>query len=308
MQLALVSGRPVSFTMDMYSSLYLQRPEVQLQLHSTVGSVVHGRNLWADLTKSLPQDSSRDFGDDQGNGQAGGLGGGFGGSFGGGGFGGGMGGMGGAPPTNADAPFDDRAPFDPTQGFASAASGAEVGELFRYEIEDSVSLPRQKSAMLPIVSHPIQGDKISIYNSATHDKHPMNGLQLINTTDLHLMQGPITVLDGGEYAGDAQIADLAPEEKRLISYALDLEVEVNLNVEKPDRRFANARIRKGVLQLSYRTTRTSQYVVSNASSHPRNLLLEQRIDKSWQLVTPSEPDEQTRDLYRFAIEVAPGKN
>jgi len=41
------------------------------------------------------------------------------------------------------------------------------------------------------------------------------------------MQGSITVFDGGTYAGDARIEDLQPKEERLISYALDLKIEVD---------------------------------------------------------------------------------
>ena len=64
--------------------------------------------------------------------------------------------------------------------------------------------------MLPIVNETVKGEKVSIYNPAVQAKHPLNGLRLTNSTELHLMQGPITVFDGGAYAGDAKIEDLAP--------------------------------------------------------------------------------------------------
>ena len=62
--------------------------------------------------------------------------------------------------------------------------------------------------MLPIVNARAKGEKVSIYNPSTHAKHPLSGLQFTNTTDLHLMQGPITVFDAGAYAGDAKIQTL----------------------------------------------------------------------------------------------------
>ena len=78
------------------------------------------------------------------------------------------------------------------------------------QIDAPVTLARQQSAMLPIVNDSVKGEKVSIYNQSVQAKHPLNGLQLINSTALHLMQGPITVFDGGSYAGDAQIEDLPP--------------------------------------------------------------------------------------------------
>src|SRR5262249_47368292 len=113
-----------------------------------------------------------------------------------------------------------------TSGVESVAQAQEAGELFAYTIKTPVSLGRQHSAMLPIVNQEIDGEKVSIYNPAQHPKHPLNGLQITNTTGLNLMQGPVTIFDGDTYAGDAKLPDLKPGEKRLAAYALDLGMEV----------------------------------------------------------------------------------
>ena len=42
-----------------------------------------------------------------------------------------------------------------------------VGNLFQYAIAMPVSLPRQQSAMLPIVNAEVKGEKVSIYNPAS---------------------------------------------------------------------------------------------------------------------------------------------
>src|SRR6185369_16534256 len=87
----------------------------------------------------------------------------------------------------------------------TAAQGGQAGELFQYVIKTPVSLPRKKSAMLPIVSANVEGEKVSIYNEHVQPKYPLNGFRLKNTTSLHLMQGPITVFDANAYAGDARM-------------------------------------------------------------------------------------------------------
>ena len=43
--LTLVSGRPISFTMDLYQPLYMPRPEVQLELYSSLLPQLHGQDL-----------------------------------------------------------------------------------------------------------------------------------------------------------------------------------------------------------------------------------------------------------------------
>src|SRR3954447_22018478 len=81
--------------------------------------------------------------------------------------------------------------------------------------------------MLPIVGKDIEGSRVSICNEKTQAKFPLLGLKLKNTSGLHLMQGPITVFEGSNYAGDSRILDLQPDEERLISFAIDLGTEVN---------------------------------------------------------------------------------
>src|SRR5207244_12236741 len=107
------------------------------------------------------------------------------------------------------------------QGVASAAVATELGEYFQYQLEQPVSLPRQKSALLPIVNGPVEAAKVSIYNDTVHAKYPLLGLRFKNTTGLHLMQGPLTVFDNNSYAGDARVGDLQPNETRMGRYSVD---------------------------------------------------------------------------------------
>src|SRR5439155_26960359 len=98
-------------------------------------------------------------------------------------------------------------PVDLSKGVASAANAVNLRDFFSYEIDHSVSLGRQKSAMLPIINQPIEARRVSIYNERVHGKFPLLGLKFKNNTGLHLNQGPITIFDGPSYAGDARILD-----------------------------------------------------------------------------------------------------
>ncbi len=189
----------------------------------------------------------------------------------------------------------------------SLSQATNVGELFQYEIATPVTLPRQESAMLPIVNESVKGSKVSIYNQQVQAKHPLNGLRLTNSTDLHLMQGPITVFDGGAYAGDARIEDMQPGTERLISYALDLDTEVAPEtVGHPDE-ITQVRLIKGVLYVDHKHQRTNKYTIKNSGKRVKTVLIEYPFDPGWKLMTPKEPSEKTRNQYRFAVEAEPGK-
>ena len=184
-------------------------------------------------------------------------------------------------------------------GVASAASGEDVGELFRYVITAPVTLNRSESAMLPIVNDSVKGEKVAIYNPAVHAKHPLSGLRLTNSTSLHLLQGPVTLFDGNEYAGDARIEDIPPGSSRLISYALDLETEIAVEEKVAEPVLISLQIHKGGLHLRHKTTREARYTLKNSSAREKQVLIERPLDPTWNLVTP-EPAEKTRSLQRFA--------
>ena len=297
--LTLVSGRPISFVMDLYEPMYLDRPEVKPELFASL----RPRTYDQDLAKKEAEFRAADA-------DAGLLG-------------GGQnrardslarrGAMPAAPPApSAGAGFlakaDEKArAFQPQQGVQSVAQASDVGEMFRYTIATPVKLARGKSAMLPIVNESVQGEKVSIYNEATHAKHPLNGLRLKNSTELHLMQGPITVFDDSAYAGDAQIQDLPPGSERLISYAMDLDTEVAPTIKEDPRRLTSVKIAKGTLHTSHKYARTKTFTVKNSGKKATKVLIEHPIQQPWAIVEPKEPAEKTRSDYRFAVNAEPGK-
>ena len=189
----------------------------------------------------------------------------------------------------------------------SVAQGAALGELFRYDIATPVSIARQRSAMLPIVSEPVQVEKVSIYDEQVLAKHPLAGLRLVNSTKLNLMQGPITVYAGDAYAGDARIEDLSPGGERLISYAVDLDVEVAPRSQRLPDAVVSVRLAKGTLVATRKLARRKVFEVKNSGADAVNLLVEHRRQQGWKLVTPEKPAETTRDRYRFAVTAEPGK-
>jgi len=313
-QLSLVSGRPISFVMDLYQPLYTTRPVVEPELYLSLRPPVYGdavesdrladfagRGLVAEAPAGpMPAESaqrrkldlkagvdpvtgapaqslarSRSFGS-----------------------GGGAAGLALADAAKPTAFFKD---------VAASAEGAQAGELFQYSIKTPVTLARQQSAMLPIVSQKIAGEKVSIYNQNVQAKRPLNGFRLKNTTPLHLMQGPITVFEEGTYAGDARIEDLAPGQERLVSYALDLKTEVEPQTGSGRQELVSVSIKKGTLIANRKMTEERTYSVRNRDQKKKTILIEHPFRSDWKLVEPKEAAERTRDVYRFPVNVDPDK-
>jgi Domain of unknown function (DUF4139) len=189
-----------------------------------------------------------------------------------------------------------------------ATTSTELGDFFEYRIAHPVTLPRQKSALLPIVSEEVEGSRVSIYNEATHAKFPLLGLRFKNTTKLHLMQGPITVFDNHSYAGDARILDLQPNEERLLSYAIDLGVEVEPVVHDPYEEIVQVKIVKGMLETTRKLRESKTYTIKNRTEHERSVLVEHPYRPAFRLVSAPKTQERARDVYRFEVLVASGKS
>lgn len=194
------------------------------------------------------------------------------------------------------------------QGVESVASAEEVGDYFQYVIDHKVSLPRQKSALLPIVNDPVEAVRVSIYNESVQPKFPLLGLKLKNTSGQNLMQGPITVYEGSTYAGDTRIMDLQPGEERLVAYALDQGTEVKAEGQAAPQQLVSVRILKGAALATSKFRETKTYLVKNRSPQDRTLVIEHPVRPEWTLVTPDKPRERSRDVYRFEVQVGAGKS
>jgi hypothetical protein len=191
-------------------------------------------------------------------------------------------------------------------GVIAAASAGQVGELFQYSV-GHVSLPRQRSAMIPIITDDIAIERVSIYNQRVLAQHPLNGARLKNTTGKHLLQGPITVIDANTYGGDARIDNLPPGQERLISYAIDLQVQVNATNQQQESRVQTGKLVKGVLQLTRKSVSTQEYVMENRGDRDKVLIVEHPFRKGWKLADGPRPFETTDAFYRFQEAVPAGK-
>jgi hypothetical protein len=279
--LSLVSGRPISFIMDLYRPLYVTRPTVEIELYSSIIPQRYEEDLGLAVVSPKAPMAKERIAESRAVTKA---------------------------ELGAGAEEDFlRDELDLSQGVVTAAQAMELGNFFRYLIQHPVTIPRQESAMLPIVNQNVEGRRISIYNQSVQAKHPLHGLKLKNTTGFDLMGGPLTVFEQGSYAGDARIDTLPAGAERLISFAIDLDTEVTVSSRSIPETLLSVAIVKGTL-ISIQSQRAeSTYRIKNSDDRSRSVLVEHPLNPDWDLVTPAKAEETTRSTYRFLVTVAPGK-
>lgn len=308
-RMALVSGRPISFKMDLYSPLYLNRPLVEPELFASLRPPTYDGAMGG----SKPAGQVNDIAPSRV-------------------LAGSTGAPGQAPrgaaerleermsrakdaaaaryaalPTEAAAAGDEKK-LDLSQGVSAAAAGAQLGDYFQYTLDDPVSVARQKSALIPIVNKEVDGSRVSIYNPKTHAKYALLGLRFKNNSGLSLMQGPVTVFDGTSYAGDARLPNLQAGEDRLVSYAIDLGTEVEADTKVPPTVYSAVKIIKGILHATRKIHEEKTYKAVNRSKIERTLLIEHPYRPEYRLAGEAKPVERSRDQYRFEVKLPAGGN
>ncbi|MCE9563699.1 MAG: DUF4139 domain-containing protein [Planctomycetes bacterium] len=316
-KMALISGRPISFKMDLYNPLYINRPTVEPELFASLRPVTYRGGFGEDKkaeglgnanalremeqAKQLQQ-TLRARGE----------------------------GKGGAPAAekaaaaginrDAFAGNDQNARHAkdiaeelgrrPNLGVSgNVATAGNLGDFFQYTIDHPVTLGRQKSAMLPIVGKEIEGQKVSIYNQNVQKSHPLLGLKFKNTSGAHLNQGPITVFEGSVYAGDTRVLDVNLNEERLVSYAIDLGTEVDPTAGAGRQKITSVKAVRGIITTMTKFTEEKKYKIINRSQTDRTLLIEHvnRTNQQFKLVDTDKPTEDTPDVYRFTVPVKTGE-
>jgi hypothetical protein len=194
-------------------------------------------------------------------------------------------------------------------GILETARGAAAGDQFEFTLRHPVSLPRQQSAMLPLVEGTVSAERTLVFEGAKALGggiiHPAISAELTNTTGMKLPAGPITVFDGGLYAGDALIAFFPEQEKRLISYGEDLSVNGSAAASMT-RQVNTVTINRGVMTVKRRAVYEKVYTFKNSSGEEKRLMLEHPLTAAAALTEPASFYERTDSLYRFVLTLPAG--
>jgi hypothetical protein len=186
------------------------------------------------------------------------------------------------------------------------AQARALGDQFEYRLPHPVTIGRNRSALLPIVETEVSGEKVSIYNEGNGDPRPRLAVALVNETGLTLDAGSFTVLEGDAFAGEGLTEVIRPKEKRILSYGLDLHLDVAVKREGAPERVTRFAIGRGVLRREVKLRRKATYAVRNQDDAKRVVLIEHPVESEWTLVETPAPAETTADEHRFRMEASSG--
>ncbi len=295
--LSFVAGNPFSYVMDLYSPLYVKRPEVPvpgLQDLSVDWSQaappetgVEGKpsrvEAYGSAAPAPRPEKRREAGY-----------------------------AGAAQMMDARAAAEAPSPEAPLGGLLASSTGADargakVGELFSYTSRDKVSIPRGQAALVPIVTRSVQGRRV-VYYKAAFSPRPTDAWVLRNDTDLTFEAGAVTFFEGSTSLGEGILArTLPPGSQEVIPYAADASVDVTPQVVARQQPFFRGKLVDGILSVTRGETLTTSWKLVNRGKQPAILWLNQPKNPLYRLGKPEKPLKEADNHYRFEIALSPGE-
>ena len=292
--LSLVSGLPVSFISKLYEPRYLERPVIQLAQDRAWRPTVHGGAIEeapVEMEANMPAAPLR-------AGVVGGV----------------------AGPMEERAyrqvlsdqakaePFGrrQRAGMEMASSIAATAVPAELGELFEYRIDHPVTIRAGESAMLPFFRSEVKARRLLIYDESNGSQHPLNAVELTNSTGTTLDGGPITVYEAGAYAGEALVETVKSSDKRLVSYSVDLGTRMTTAFDSETKLLSEFHFRRGILTFRNSLLETKTFTIRNVDNKPKTVIIEHPVRPEYNLVG-MKAAEKTANAYRFEVPIAPSE-
>jgi hypothetical protein len=327
-QLSLIAGAPQSFIQPLSVPYYSRRPEIGLPQEAQLTPQTHESGEATNppppppppLASAVPLAKARavtGIGNGTGSGYGGGIAGGM---------------YGGSGQTNLNANLVEGmplsmngAPRDPTafqymmpseqdavNSIAPNTQTAKFDDYFAYNLSEPITIRKNESALVPILQTKIDAERVTLWSAK--QPTPLRALWITNTSKLTLDRGSFSIVEDGNFGGEGLLDPIHPDEKRLLSYAVDQAVRVSTEDQHDNSQATAVTAAKGVMVLHHTQTAEITYVVHNAATDGRTVVIEHPIRQGFELDNASDkdskdpkPDETTPTLYRFRVTAAAGE-
>jgi hypothetical protein len=202
----------------------------------------------------------------------------------------------------ADSPRLGRA--SAAQSVTPTAETRETGETFQYAVTTPVSVKRGESALVPIIGSELAYERELLYNGNKFAGHPVAALRFSNTTGLTLERGPVTLVENGDYKGEAVIPFSKDGAGVYLPYAVELGVRVKEDSHS-ETVTTGLTIKDAVFIFEQYQTSTRSYTLENTTAKPVTVLVEGEISPQWDLYDSPAPDVTTLENRRWKVPVKP---
>jgi hypothetical protein len=272
-ELSFVAGSPISFVLDLYTSYYPKRPVLDLGVAAATGADDFERAKTA--APAPPAARARR----------------------------------GLVAEKAEAePAADAGTLGELleQSTAPLTEGVAIGDLFSYRAKGPVTIKQGQAALVPILFERLEQAAKTLHYDQAVSPHPAHAVRLVNSTQLTLEKGPVTVFEGSACLGEGLLQrTLKPGMNDMLRYAFEPAVEIEPRGEQRASPVIRGTVANGLLTLTYTQVHERIYKIRNKSGRDHSLYLDvQKLGGDFRLVEPAKAFEELPNVWRFQLELA----
>lgn len=180
------------------------------------------------------------------------------------------------------------------------------GSGFEYKIPMPVNVKRNQSSLIPLLQSKLSANLVSVYNENVDKIRPMRTLEFKNETNFVLETGPISIFNENIFEGEAVLPFMEKDEQQRIPYSVDQGIEVHKKIDSETLEIHE--IQTGSTLYCYRwIDKTTVYKIKNIAEESKILIVEHAKESDFKLYKPEKADEESRNYYRFRIELGPSE-
>ena len=311
-KLSLTAGTPLAFTYDLYTPRFPQRPNLQphdvvaqipLDAFNTQSGIAAGDA--ANGPSPPPPPPAAPASGAAAPGRPG--------------FGGGAGAKRSKKAANKSYDFDDeksvgdlrRAEGQAAQqnvstealerNYKSLVAGATVGSLFRYDIDEPVTIDERQSALVNIVNARVPGEEVLLFRVGADSVSPYRAVRFKNDTNFVLEAGPIAIYHGGDeggtFLGEALGGRIEKTATTFVPYAIDGRVRVTLNEEQKEQGITLVKVLRGVITAQTKMVTHFSYDVDNGAGEEVTLYVRRERRPGWTVIDKDKMIEEGGAYY-----------
>jgi hypothetical protein len=152
------------------------------------------------------------------------------------------------------------------------AEGVEAAALFRYTLPSRLALQAHGSALVPFLDSAIKVRQIAWFGA--HSEAAASALHVTNDTKQTLPAGTLSVFADGGFAGESLLPRAKPNESHLLSYGVDLDIELDRDGGTPTEEPRLFSFSETTLEQHYLRRRTEILKLRNRSRSARTVYIE----------------------------------
>ena len=194
---------------------------------------------------------------------------------------------------------------------ALKADAEEAATQVLYRFPSKVTLASGATMMIPFVDHEIGASRIYMYQPETNAVRPLAAIKLRNDGDSALPAGLVTAFETGaggdvNFAGDAQLPLLPKGATRYVTFALDSKTAIR----RSDRGIKQVRLGKAVrgeLSVTVKSLWAVDYEITPPAEEDREVIIEEPRQDGWKATGDSANAEETPARLRYTVAAPKGK-